>query len=98
MGPDAVTEMAREHLGAKTNAKEGRVFLERDPDPVYLAAQPGVFVVGAHWTAEHDHADVACERLRQADRRNGGTGNQVHSLARARAARADRELNVFDAG
>lgn len=65
MGPDAVTEMAREHLGAKTNAKEGRVFLERDPDPVYLAAQPGVFVVGAHWTAEHDHADVACERLRQ---------------------------------
>jgi hypothetical protein len=65
MGPDAVTEMAREHLGAKTNAKEGRVFLERDPDPVYLAAQPGVFVVGAHWTAENDHADVACERLRQ---------------------------------
>jgi hypothetical protein len=38
-GADAVTEMARKHLGAKTNAKEGRVFPERDPDPVYFAAQ-----------------------------------------------------------
>jgi hypothetical protein len=37
MGPDAVTEMAREHLGARTNAKEGRVFLERDPDSTSLA-------------------------------------------------------------
>src|ERR1700730_17362636 len=65
VGPNAATEMAREHLGAKTNAKEGRVFLERDPDSVYFTAQPGVFVGGAHWTTEHDHADVACERFRQ---------------------------------
>jgi hypothetical protein len=55
---DAVTEMAREHLGAKTNAKEGGVFLKWNPDPVYFAVQPGVFVVGAHWAAENNHAGV----------------------------------------
>lgn len=58
MRADALTEMARQHLAAETNAKERQVFLERDPDPVYFAAHPGVFVVDAHRTAENDRAGV----------------------------------------
>ena len=67
---DAVTEMAREHLGAKTNAKKRRVFLEWNSDPVYFAAQPGVFVVHAHRTAENDHTGIIlqCFRKRIAER------------------------------
>ena len=38
-------EMARQHLNAETNAKERRVFVKRDPDPVYFAAQPRVFTL-----------------------------------------------------
>jgi hypothetical protein len=63
--PDAVTKMAGKHLGAKTNAQKGRVFLKRDPDPVNFPAQPGIFVVDAHGPAENDHASVASERVRQ---------------------------------
>ncbi len=58
MRADAAAEMAREHLRAETNAEERRVFLKRDPDPVYFAAQPGVFVVDAHRTAENNRAGV----------------------------------------
>jgi len=97
VGTDAVTEMACEHLGTKTNAQKRRVFLQRDPDPVYLAAQPGVFVVDAHGTAKNDHTCVISKRFRQRIP-NRDTGNRVRSLARARSARAARESNVFDAG
>jgi hypothetical protein len=65
MRTDAVTEMARQHLRAETNAEERRVFLKRDPDPVYFTAQPGVFVVDAHGTAENDRAGVAPKCCRQ---------------------------------
>jgi hypothetical protein len=65
VGTNAVTEMACEHLGTKTNAQKRRVFLQRDPDPVYLAAQPGVFVVDAHGTTKNDHTCVISKRFRQ---------------------------------
>ena len=58
MRADALTEMARQHLGAETNAEERRVFLKRDPDPVYFAAHPRGFVIDAHRTAENDRAVV----------------------------------------
>jgi hypothetical protein len=58
MPADTLAEMARQHLGAETNAKERRLFLKRDPDPVYFAAQPGVFVVDAHRPAEYNRAGV----------------------------------------
>ena len=58
MPADAVTEMARQHLRAETNANEWRVFLKRNPDPVYFAAYPRVFVIDAHRTAENDRAGV----------------------------------------
>jgi hypothetical protein len=62
---DPVAKMASEHLGAKTNAKKGRVFFKREPDPVYFLAQPGIIVVDAHRTAEDNHAGIASERFRQ---------------------------------
>ena len=58
MWADAVAEMARQHLSAETNAKERRVFLKRNPNPVYFAAQPRVFVVDAHRTAENNRAGI----------------------------------------
>ena len=58
MGADALTEMARQHLRAETNAEERRVFLKWDLDPVYFAAQPCGFIIDAHRTAENDRAGV----------------------------------------
>jgi len=80
VGTDAVAEMAGEHLGAKTNAKKRRVFPKRDPDPVYFLAQPGVFVVDAHWTAENDHAGITSERLRQGIPEPGTTAIKVTTV------------------
>ena len=58
MRADALTEMARQHLRAETNAEERRVFLKWDLDPVYFAAQPCGFIIDAHRTAENDRPGV----------------------------------------
>lgn len=60
---DAATEMTCQHLGAEADAEQ-RLFLpERNPEPVHLAAQPGVFVVRAHRAAEDDDPGVLAESL-----------------------------------
>ena len=97
MRADTVTEMARQHLGAETNAEKRRVFLKRDPDPVYFAAQPSLFVIDAHRTAENDRAGVIPKSWRQRIAETDA-GNRARILARARAARAAPEWHVLDGG
>jgi hypothetical protein len=53
------------HLGAEADAEERLVFLERDRDPVDLAADEIVGVVGAHRTAENDGGGMILKRRRQ---------------------------------
>ena len=65
MRADAMTEVAREHLGPETNSQKWRAFLKRNPDPVDLAAYPGVSVIDAHGTAEHDHPGVTVQGVRK---------------------------------
>jgi hypothetical protein len=65
MRADPVAKMAREHLCTKANANEGNALLERDTYPAYLAAQPSVLVIDAHWAAENDDTGIIPERFGQ---------------------------------
>lgn len=65
MRPDPVTEMAGQHLGAEANAEKWLAFLERNANPIDLAAHPGIFVVDAHRTAKNNNTGVVFQRRRQ---------------------------------
>ena len=54
MGRDALAEMPREHLCAKTNAKERLSLAQRHADEIGLGLDEIVRIVGALWSAE-DH-------------------------------------------
>src|SRR4051794_5264853 len=62
---DPTAKMARQHLGAQADAKEGLTLRQRHRDPVGLAAHEFVFIVGAHWTAEDDRAHMLRESIGQ---------------------------------
>ena len=74
---DAAAEMVSQHLRAQADAEKRLLLLERDLEPVDLAADEIVGVVGAHRTAEIDGAGMSCH----------GLGQRV---AEARAAQIER--------
>ena len=55
---DAAAEMVRQHLRAEADAEERLAFTQRHLEPVDLAADEIVGVVGAHRAAEDDRAGV----------------------------------------
>ena len=65
MRKDAAAELARAHLRAEADAEERLFGLERHCDPVDLAADEIVLVVGAHRAAENHHAGVVAHGRRQ---------------------------------
>src|SRR5262249_13641979 len=65
MNVDARAEVTRQHLRAEADAEEWLLFLQRHLDPVDLAADEGVAIIGALWPAEHDGARVVRERFGQ---------------------------------
>jgi hypothetical protein len=56
-------ELFRQQLGAEANAEKRFALLERDVEPVELAADDLVVVIGALRAAEDDGADMLVERL-----------------------------------
>src|SRR5688572_24026710 len=62
---DPGAEILRQHLRAEADAEERLVLLQRDADPLDLAADERIAVVGALRAAEDDGAAVMLERLRQ---------------------------------
>ena len=62
MAMDTMAEMSGEHLSAKANAEEGRIFLQWDANPVDLSAQPSLLIIDAHRAAENDDAHMVAER------------------------------------
>src|SRR6266850_3322083 len=65
MRVDPAAELARQHLGAKTNAKEGFALRQRHRDPLGLAPHEFILVVGAHRAAEDDRARMLRQRIGQ---------------------------------
>src|SRR5262249_20396858 len=63
MRSDLAAQMPRQHLGAKTNAKEGLLLLERNRDPVGLGADEVIAVIGAHRPAEDRGPFMLAERF-----------------------------------
>ena len=65
MAKHFAAELAREHLGAETDAEKRLALLERHADPIDLAPDEIVLVVGAHRTAEDDGAGMFRHGRRQ---------------------------------
>ena len=65
MALDLAAEMVDQHLRAEADAEEGPVLPERHVQPIGLALDELVAVVGAHRPAEHDRAGMAGQRFRQ---------------------------------
>src|SRR6185437_17115593 len=64
MRRDPGAKLSGEHLRAQANAQKGALLAQRNLDPVDLAADIVVRVVGTHRTAKDDGAGVVIERLR----------------------------------
>src|SRR6185503_9062458 len=62
---DPGTQVQGQHLGAEANAEQWRLLLQRHADPLDLAQDEFVLVVGAHGAAEHHRPAVAGQRRRQ---------------------------------
>jgi hypothetical protein len=65
MWADPLPKVAGKHLSAKANAKKWLLLLERNPDPIYLAPQPGIFIIGAHGPAKNHGANMLIQRFRE---------------------------------
>ena len=65
MSFDLAAEMVDQHLRAEADAEERPVLPERHVQPIGLALDELVAVVGAHRPAEDDRAGMAGQRLRQ---------------------------------
>ena len=65
MRRDPGAELLREHLRAQANSQKRPLLPQRNLDPVDLAANIIVRIVGAHRTAENDRAGVIIERFGQ---------------------------------
>ena len=65
MAVDAGAEIARQHLRAEADAEERLFLAQRHVEPVGLAGDEGIGVVGAHRPAEDDGTGVAFQRLGQ---------------------------------
>src|SRR3954470_6601297 len=59
-------ELPRQHLRAEANAQQWPLLPKRHGDPVDLAANEVIGIVGAHRAAENDGAGVPLQRFRQA--------------------------------
>ena len=57
--------MARQHLGAETDAEERLVLPKWHANPVNLAADPGLIVIGAHRSTENDGTGMIAHRFRK---------------------------------
>ena len=62
---DAAAEMVRQHLGAEADAEKRLLLPERHADPIDLAADEIVGVVGAHGATEDDGGGVLVHGGRQ---------------------------------
>ena len=62
---NAAAEMARHHLRAEADAEIGLLVAQRHADPVDLATDEVLFIVGALRTAENRGAGMLVHRLRQ---------------------------------
>ena len=62
---NAGAKLHREHLRAEADAEERPLLAQRNFDPVDLAADIVVGIIGAHWTAEEDRAGMPIERIGQ---------------------------------
>ena len=65
MRRDAPAELAHHHLGAEADAEKGLLLLQGHADPVDLAPDPGLVVIGAHRPAEDHRPVMLGERRRQ---------------------------------
>src|SRR5262249_4491040 len=65
MAVDGAAEMARQDLRAEADAEEWLLLAPRPPEPLDLAPDELLLVVGAHRPAEDDGARMVRERLRQ---------------------------------
>ncbi len=65
MGSNPFAQMTRDHLPAQTNAKQRRVFFQRDADKVDLLFHPVIRIVDAHRPAQNDRARMIRQRRRQ---------------------------------
>ncbi len=59
------TELPGEHLRAQANPQERPLLPERHLDPVDLAADVFIRIVGAHRAAEDDRAGMTFQRFRK---------------------------------
>ncbi len=98
---DAAAEMMRQHLGAEADAEKRLLLPERHGEPIDLAADEIVGVVGAHRTAEDDGAGVPLHGLGQriAEARAADV-ERIAALARAnsRPARASSSPGAARSG
>ncbi len=62
MRADFVAQVAGEHLRAETNPDEWGGFLKRNGKPVNFPAQPSLFIIHTHRTAENDRPGVTFKR------------------------------------
>jgi hypothetical protein len=65
MRRDPGAELLRQHLRAEADAEKRALLPERDFDPVDLAADIIVAVIGAHGPAENNSTGVLIQRFRQ---------------------------------
>jgi hypothetical protein len=59
------SQVTRQHLGAQTNAQERLLFPQRHFDPLDLAADELVWIIGAHRAAEDHRAGMVVHMGRQ---------------------------------
>src|ERR1700754_1791170 len=65
MRRDPGAELNRKHLGAEANAEEGPLLAQGDRDPVDLATDVIVRIVGAHRSAKNNGTGMVVESLGQ---------------------------------
>ena len=80
--------MIDQHLRAEADAEERPVLLERNLQPVGLAADELVLVVGAHRPAEHHRAGMVVQRFRQGVAQRRAADVEVEAALRGAVADA----------
>ena len=77
---NAVAEMASEQLRAEADAKKRLLLFQRHVDPVDLAPEPIVLVIGAHRTAEDNGTGIIAQRFGRASPKRGRLNIELEPL------------------